>query len=324
MQNFLFDMKNRVLNGEKITKDEALKLFECEFSELLSCANEIRKHFCKDEFDLCTIINAKSGKCSEDCKYCAQSAHFNTGCKTYEMIDKEEALKISLDNQKKGAHRISLVSSGRGLKENSKDMPKVEEIYKYLSQNCKLSLCASFGIASKEALVKLKNCGVKTYHHNLETSRNYFSKICTTHSYEERIQTIKFAKEAGLEICSGGIFGMGESVQDRIDMALDLRELGVKSVPINILTPIPGTPFENLAPVDEKEILKCIAIFRFILPDVFLRFAGGRKALKNHIKDALNGGVNSALTGDFLTTAGDSIKDDIDLITQNGFNVRSI
>lgn len=323
MNNYLNSLKKQVLDGYKITKSEALKLTEIsDLEAICRAADEIREKFCGNKFDLCTIINAKSGRCSENCTFCAQSAHFKTDCETYDLLDEKSVLKKAYDDERSGAHRFSLVASGRGLKGNDQDMKSVEDIYESLAKNTDLHLCASFGIADKEALEKLRDSGVKTYHHNLESSRNHFPKICTTHSYDDRIKTIKEAREVGLEVCSGGIFGMGESIEDRIDMAFDLRELGVASVPINVLTPIMGTPLEAVLPVDPEEIIKTIAIYRFILPDVYLRYAGGRKLLGEFTTLGLRGGINSALTGDFLTTAGDSINSDIDMIKSCGFELR--
>ncbi|MCI6988757.1 MAG: biotin synthase BioB, partial [Campylobacter sp.] len=290
-------------------------------NELLNSANEIRQKICGDKFNLCSIINVKSGKCAEDCKYCAQSAHYQSGCESYSMLNADEVLKMALENESSGVHRFSLVSSGKGLKFESKDMQKSCEIYDELKRKTKLHLCASFGISSKSTLLALKKSGVKTYHHNLETSRRFFPQICTTHSYDDRINTIKDAISVGLDVCSGGIFGLGEDLGDRIDMAFDLRALGVTSVPINILTPIKGTPLENMSSLSEAEILRSIAIYRFILPNAYLRFAGGRNNLKSSVKTAMHSGINSALTGNFLTTTGDTISSDKNMIKECGFNL---
>ncbi|QKF64249.1 biotin synthase BioB [Campylobacter corcagiensis] len=316
-------IKDKVLNGYKITKDEALNLAkESNLDELLSAADEIRSKFCGCKFNLCSIINVKSGRCSQDCSYCAQSAHFSTGCDEYDIKQKDEVLKFAKQNELENTHRFSLVASGRGLKSQSKDLVKYTEIYHGLKEGTNLHLCGSFGLMDEDALVKLKNLGVQTYHHNLETSRKHYPKICTTHTYDDRINTIKNAKKAGLDVCSGGIFGLGESLEDRVDMAIDLRDLGVTSVPINILTPIKGTPLENSKPLEHEEILRSIAIYRFILPDVYLRFAGGRNFLtKSEIKKALHGGINSLLTGNFLTTAGDCIASDKVLAKEAGFDL---
>ncbi|PSM52052.1 biotin synthetase [Campylobacter blaseri] len=322
MDNLINLAKNKVLNGEKIDKIEALKIVNSiNLDNLLNAANEIREAFCGDEFNLCTIINVKSGKCSQDCKFCAQSAHYKTGCEVYPFKDISEILETAKYNEKQEAHRFSLVASGKDLNSHKKDIDKIREIYENLQDKTSLHLCASFGMADKKDLLKLKESGVRTYHHNLESSRRFYPKICTTHTYDDRINTIKAAFEAGLDVCSGGIFGLGESIEDRIDMAIELRELGVSSVPINILTPIKGTPFQNNPLLDNEEILRSIAIYRFILPNVFLRFAGGRKNLGKSVKKALKSGINAALTGDFLTTTGDSIESDKSMIKDCGFHI---
>ncbi|MSN96354.1 biotin synthase BioB [Campylobacter sp. FMV-PI01] len=310
-------MKNKILNGYKISKKEALNLvFNAKLEDLLSDANEIRQHFCGDKFNLCAIINVKSGGCSEDCAYCAQSSYFKTNSPKYPLLDSKTILKSAKYHNEKGVHRFSLVASGRGLTKSK----KIEEIYNILDEQTSLHLCGSFGIVGVEILENLKKSGLKTYHHNLETSRNFYPKICTTHSYDDRIQTIENAKSVGLDVCSGAIFGMGESMEDRIDLAFELRNLEVSSVPLNILTPIPGTPLQNQPPLPKDEILRTMAIFRFILPNVFLRYAGGRNNLGEFVEIGLKGGVNSALTGDFLTTKGDAIENDIKMARKLGFS----
>ena len=196
------------------------------------------------------------------------------------------------------------------------------EIYKYIGMHTgKLKLCASHGICTKEALQKLADAGVTTYHHNLESSRRFYPNVCTSHTYDDRVNTIKNAKAVGLNVCSGGIFGLGETIEDRIDMALDLRTLDIHSVPINVLTPIPGTPFENNEEVNPFEILKTISIYRFILPKAFLRYCGGRIKLGEHAKTGLRCGINSALTGNFLTTTGTTIETDKKMIKELGYEI---
>lgn len=264
-------------------------------------------------------MNAKSGRCSENCRYCAQSAHFKTNADVYPLVSKEVALEAAKEVEVEGAHRFSLVTSGRGLQGKEEELDKLQEIYRYLKENTDLDLCASHGICSKEALQKLKDSGVKTYHHNLESSRRFYPTICTSHTFDDRVNTVKYAHEVGLQVCSGGIFGLGETEEDRIDMAFDLRELRVHSVPINILTPIPGTPLENNKEIDPKELLKDIAIYRFILPKVSIRYAGGRVKLGEYAKLGLEGGVNSALTGNFLTTTGNTIESDKKMIKELGY-----
>lgn len=316
------EIKNKILKGGAITKDEAMDVAKnALLDELCVAADEIRKAMCGERFNLCSIINVKSGRCSEDCKYCAQSAHFKTGCKSHDLLPSGEVLEAAKFNENSGVHRFSLVSSGRGLKNNGPEIAKVEQIYNDLRKHTKLHLCASFGLMDESGFVRLKASGVQTYHHNLETSRRYYPSICTTHTFDDRIATIKVAQNAGLDVCSGGIFGLGESLEDRIDMAFELANLGIKSVPINILTPIAGTPLQDTAPLSKDELLRSISIFRFILPRAYLRFAGGRRALGDKVENALRGGINSALTGDFLTTTGDSIQSDKALFTSLGFDI---
>lgn len=328
MKNFILELKKKVLNNEEITREEALKLLNLDidkniedFNLLLESADEIRKTFCGDDFDLCTIMNAKSGKCPENCRYCAQSSHFKTASPVYPLVSPEEALKLAKHVEEEGAHKFSLVTSGRGLKDNG-EVDQLTEIYKTLKANTNIKLCASHGLLTETAAKKLKEAGVLTYHHNLETSRDFYKEICTTHTFQDRVDTVKNAQKAGLKVCSGGIFGLGESPVDRIDMALELRELKVDSVPLNFLTPIPGTPMENFIPVEPKEILKTIAIYRFILPNIYIRYAGGRLQLGELQVLGLKGGINSALTGNFLTTTGSTIASDTKMAKEMGFNVK--
>ncbi|MCJ8341313.1 MAG: biotin synthase BioB [Cetobacterium sp.] len=328
MKNFILELKKKVLNNEEITREEALKLLNLDidkniedFNLLLESADEIRKTFCGDDFDLCTIMNAKSGKCPENCRYCAQSSHFKTASPVYPLVSPEEALKLAKHVEEEGAHKFSLVTSGRGLKDNG-EVDQLTEIYKTLKANTNIKLCASHGLLTETAAKKLKEAGVLTYHHNLETSRDFYKEICTTHTFQDRVDTVKNAQKAGLKVCSGGIFGLGESPVDRIDMALELRELKVDSVPLNFLTPIPGTPMENFIPVEPKEILKTIAIYRFILPNIYIRYAGGRLQLGELQVLGLKGGINSALTGNFLTTTGSTIASDTKMAKEMGFDVK--
>ena len=298
VKEFILYLKNKIINEKyEITREEAIFLSQIPNNDmetlniLFNAADQIREVFCGKYFDLCTIINAKSGKCSENCKYCAQSVHFKTGADVYGLISKELALYEAKRNENEGAHRFSLVTSGRGLNGNEKELDK------------------------------LVDAGVLTYHHNLESSRRFYPNVCTSHSYDDRINTIKNAKAVGLNVCSGGIFGLGETIEDRIDMALDLRTLDIHSVPINVLTPIPGTPFENNEEVNPFEILKTISIYRFILPKAFLRYCGGRIKLGEHAKTGLRCGINSALTGNFLTTTGTTIETDKKMIKELGYEI---
>ena len=318
MEN-LQGLKDKVLNGAYINKDEAVSLINTDLNELRKYAEEIRQKFCGNSFSLCTIINGKSGRCSEDCKYCAQSIHFKTNVEEYDILDEKIIIDSAKSNYEKGVHKFSIVTSGKRL--TQEQVEKLCEIYKNLHKECSIELCASHGLLSYDDLKKIKESGVIRYHNNLETSRNYFKKICTTHTYDEKIETIKNAKKAGLEVCSGGIIGLGESMEDRIDMALTLREISVNSIPVNVLNPIKGTPLENAEPLSYEEVMRTLAIFRFILPKAEIRLAGGRALLEDKGLNALKSGVNAAISGDMLTTSGIKTSEDIAMLKELGFEV---
>lgn len=318
----LSELKNKILKGYKISKDEAINLLNEDLDKLCISADEIRKYFCGNNFDICTIINGKCGNCSEDCKYCAQSVKYNTNIEKHSLCTTETILKDAKYNADKGIIRYSVVTSGRKLLK--KDLDSLCRTYAEVKEKVNISLCASHGLLNYEEFLKLKNSGVSRYHNNLETSRNFFPKICTTHTYDEKIKAIKYAKEAGLEVCSGGILGLGESMLDRIDMLFELRELGIKSIPVNILNPIKGTPLENNKPLSEEEILRSIAIFRFIIPDAFIRLAGGRGLFNDKGKSAFLSGANAAISGDMLTTSGITIQDDLKMLSDLNYRVSGV
>ncbi|SHH17996.1 biotin synthase BioB [Tepidibacter thalassicus] len=325
MKFFIETIKNKVLNGEDLNYEEAIKIANIDENDiesieaLLNGGNEIRKEFVGNKADLCTIINAKSGRCSEDCKYCSQSAHYNTGVKEYPLLSYDEVLKRALDMEKKGVHRFSLVTSGRGVEGD--DFEKILDIYRKLSKDTNLNLCASHGIISYDQALKLKEVGVSMYHHNLETSSNNYENICTTHTYQDRVNTIKNCIKAGLDVCCGGIIGMNEGIEDRVKMAFEIKKLNIKSIPINILNPIKGTPFENIKALSPIEILKTMAIYRYIIPDSYIRYAGGRIALKDKQNIGFRSGVNSALVGNYLTTIGSDIEKDKEMIICEGLEI---
>lgn len=303
-------LKNSVINGEQINKEEALKIYRyTDIDSLCDAADELTTHFIGRNIDSCSIINARSGMCGEDCKWCSQATRFNTGCKTYNFIDENEVMNAAKINETEGIKRLSLVTSGRKI--SNSDLPHFCKIYKRLANETSLFLCASMGLLDKQQLIALKEAGVKRYHCNLETSKEFFPKLCTSHTTEEKKQTIRAAKEIGMTICSGGIIGMGESIEDRINLAFELRELDVDSVPINILNPIKGTPLENTPLISEEDVIRTVATYRFILPTKSLRFAGGRMRLSQQtMKRILTGGMNGALMGDMLTTISNQIADD--------------
>ncbi|MEF9951600.1 MAG: biotin synthase BioB [Clostridium sp.] len=313
------NLADKIIGGYNISKEEALNLYKCNVNELSSEANRIRMRLCSEYFDLCTIINGKSGRCSEDCKYCSQSAYHNTESPIYPMLSQKEIVTNALKSHQDGINRFSIVTSGKKLSKNEVDY--VCKVYEKIKSLCSINLCSSHGLLEYEDFVKLKKSGVTRYHNNLETSKNYFSEICTTHTYEEKVQAIKDAQRAGLIVCSGGIFGLGESLEDRIDMAFELKNLEITSVPINILNPIKGTLLENNRVLDDVEIIKSIAIYRFILRDADLRLAGGRILLKDNGLNAVSSGINSAITGNMLTTLGSTVKEDINMVTSEGFKV---
>ena len=316
-------LEEKVLAGQEITQEEARELGELDGSDLyqlFAAASRIRDLRAGKKVDLCSIINAKSGACSENCKYCAQSAHHQTEVDVYDLLDEESILERALQMEAEGAKRYSLVTSGRGISEG--DFVKALAIYRRLARETNLKLCASLGIITEEMARRLRETGVTMYHHNLETSESYFPHICTTHSYQDRISTIKACQAAGLEVCSGGIISLGETMGQRLEMAFALRELKVQSVPINILNPIVGTALENQPVLSPLEILQTIAIYRFILPEARLRFAGGREnALRNLQAMGYLAGINASLVGSYLTTSGRTVAEDIQMILDMGLEV---
>lgn len=315
-------LKNKILSGSYINRQEAVSLLTVDLEMLCSAADELRNHFCKNHFDLCTIINGKSGKCSEDCKYCAQSSHYQVALEEYPLLDTQTVQTDAVRQESQGILRYSIVTSGRSLTDT--ELEQICQTYQALKNHCNMALCASHGLLTYPQFVKLKEAGVTRYHNNLETSRRYFPSICTTHTYEDKIEAIKQAQKAGLSVCSGGIMGLGETMEDRIDMALELRELGVHSIPINILNPIKGTPFEHLPVLSDTEVRRIIAIYRFLLPSAALRLAGGRGLLSDKGELAFRSGANAAISGDMLTTAGISTEQDLKLLSKLGFEVTMI
>lgn len=314
-------LEEKVLSGERLTEEEALWLaLHAEKEALYAAANRIREHFCGNKMDLCTILNAKSGKCSEDCKWCSQSAHHNTNIQVYDLINPKEAFQQAKHNEAAGAHKFSLVTSGRSISHHHLD--KLCTIYSDLKKETpKLELCASMGLLDREKLQKLIDSGVKNYHCNIETAPSFFTELCSTHTTQEKIETIRIARDLGMGICSGGIIGMGETMAQRVEMAMTLQELEVESIPLNILNPIEGTKLEKQSPLSDDEILTTIAVFRFTNPKALIRFAGGRNLIL-HIQDkALKAGINAALIGDLLTTIGGvGMKQDIENFKMAGFS----
>lgn len=316
------ELKEKVLNGEQITREEAIQLYnEAPLDELCQAADEIRKEMSGNGFDICTVINGKCGKCSEDCKYCAQSAQYNTSLtESYPLLDTETLLKEAKYNAQKGVLRYSIVTSGKRL--STKEVEKLCESIKIIKKEVSIEICVSLGLLGEDDFKKLHAAGASRVHCNLESSERYFKEICTTHTYGEKIETLKAAQRAGMSVCSGGIMGLGEDAEDRIDMVLTARELGVKSIPVNFLNPIPGTPFEKNQPLTREEARRCVAVFRFLIPDGSIRLAGGRGLLGDKGKSCFESGSNAAISGDMLTTAGITIETDMQMLAELGFQVK--
>jgi biotin synthase len=309
-----------VRGGGSLNFDQAVEIATRENpQDLFLAADQLRRDFHNDNLDLCSIVNAKSGKCSEDCKFCAQSSWYDVAIETYDVVDQDTALQMAKENEAHGVKRFSLVTAGRTVSEEQLDI--FGELYAKLAQHTELSFCASMGLLTKEKAEKLKSFGVTRYHCNLETCRSYFPKVCTTHTWEEKVESIKIAQEAGLEVCSGGIIGMGETLEQRLELAFELRELGILSIPLNILTPIPNTPFADIHALELPEILTCVAMFRFINPHAVIRLAGGRGMMGEEQRRCFSAGANGAIVGNYLTTAGNNLQQDIEMFRALGFDV---
>lgn len=327
LQKWLNTLAARIINGELISKEEARSLTEISAQEniLLLCeaADKIRQACCGNTVDLCSIVNIKSGNCSENCSFCAQSVHHpGKDSPIYGLKSKEEILAQAKAAAAAGAKRFCLVSQGRGIKYNSPKSSEFEEILATVSEiiaQTQIKPCCALGEVTPEQAQALKEAGVTRYNHNLETSENHYPNIVTTHSWRDRVETVKNIKAAGIQACTGGIIGMGESWSDRIDLAFALRELEVESVPINLLNPRKDTPLGEQSQLDPWEALKAIAIFRFILPQQILRYAGGREAIMGELQSwGLKAGINAMLIGHYLTTLGQPPEQDQAMLASLG------
>lgn len=314
------ELADEIINGRRIRRGEALsELIDAELSVLGECADKIRQHFCGNKFELCSIISGRSGKCSENCKFCAQSSFYCTAASEYDFLSETEILNECRYNAEKGVRRFSVVTAGRSLL--GEDLEKAVSVYHRMSSECDIELCASHGLLGEKEFKQLKEAGATRYHCNLEASRRFFPSICTSHTFDDKIECIKTAKKCGLEVCSGGIIGMGESWDDRIDLAFTLAELEIASVPLNVLNPIKGTPFGERAKLEKDEILRTVAIFRFILPTAQIRLAGGRGIMDDSGCSAFRAGANAAITGDMLTTSGITIDTDKKMLREMDFEI---
>ena len=315
----------RAIAGEQLEREEALWLFGLESSadiwDLLAAANRVREHFKGNKIHLCSIVNAKAGGCSEDCKFCAQSALWQGASPRYGFVDKEPVEEAAKEAERNGVTAVGLVAAWKGLKEGPV-LDEVCERIREMAAEGKARPDASLGLIQSQAVAdRLKEAGLQCYGHNLESSRNFFPRHCTTHTYEDRLQTIRYLKNAGIKICSGGIIGMGETREDRCDLALAVREVGAHIVPINILNPIPGTPYENNPPLPPLEILKTIACFRLLNPRKEIMIAGGRTVNLRDLQSMIfMAGASALMVGNYLTTLNQPVEKDLQMLQDLGLD----
>lgn len=314
-----------ILNGADISPDDGLYLLQLEHDYLpwlMASADRIRKKYRGNQIEVCAISNVRSGNCSENCSFCAQSGHHKkTEAPVYNYIPDEELTRQAKQAREWGASDFGVVSKGWGVR-SDKEHNKLNDYFSTLKNETDIGRCASLGVLDKETAHTLKDYGLENYHHNLETAESYFDKVCTTHSYQENIDTIVNAREAGLRVCAGGILGMGESIEQRIELATTLRDIGVESVPLNFLNPQTGTPFSNITPMQPYDILQNIAVFRFMLPKAEIRIAGGRTFLGDMQSMIFMAGASGVMIGDYLTTQGRNVEDDLRMIKDLKLQIR--
>ncbi|MFQ5559830.1 MAG: biotin synthase BioB [Nitrospinota bacterium] len=323
MKNKIVQLEEKACRGESITKEDALLLLGADpacFWDLIASADRIRRRFKGEKISLCAIINARSGMCAENCAFCAQSVHSSSQVPEYSLLGSKEVLASAKRAVEKGASKFGIVTSGRGINDKH-EHTQVKELILALKKDVSVHRCASLGILYEDELKELQAAGLKEYHHNLETSRSFFSKICTTHKYEDNEQTVVAAKKAGLRVCSGGIFGMGETLEQRVELAFELRDLKVDSVPVNFLNPVSGTRLEGAPLLEPKEALKIISMLRFVMPDKDIKVAGGREVVLRDLQAVMfAAGANSTMLGNYLTTKGRNAQQDIQLIQDLGLS----
>lgn len=318
--NLVQALGDKVLAGEKLTRQEAESLYPQPLESLCQKADEIRRHFCGDGFDLCSIVNAKSGRCSENCRFCAQSAWNATQSAVYPLKDTAELVDEAKRQEDQGMLRYSIVTAGKRV--TPQELDQICRAAETILEETTLAVCVSAGLLEEREYRQLKQAGVSRVHNNLETSQRHFPHICTTHTFQDKCDAIRGAQAAGLAVCSGGILGMGETPADRIDLAMTLGELGVVSVPVNLLNAIPGTPLAQLPRLGEEELRRTVAVWRFLLPRVTIRLAGGRGLLADKGRGCFRAGANGAISGDMLTTAGVSGRTDRQMMAELGYEVR--
>lgn len=321
------ELADRIINGYRIDSKEAELLINCSDGEVFllgASANKIKSHFLGNKVKLCAIVNAKSGACSENCSFCAQSAHNKSDVQQYQLKDENSIVDTAIQAVKKGSTCFSIVTSGKGIM-SSVEMEVIENSLSRIASDVVVNPCASLGIMNTEQLKRLKKAGLKRFHHNLETAESFFRHMCSTHTYQDRVATVKAAKNAGLEVCCGGIFGIGETPEQRVELAFALRELEVDSVPLNILNPIKGTRLENSSSLAPLDAIRLIAVYRFVLPEIEIGLIGGRESQLGDLQVfALVSGASTILAGNYLTTSGRNPGLDLKMISDLGLRVQEV
>jgi len=321
----ILTLARRIARGDELTRAEAPRLAadETALDDLMAGASLLMRTFTGGEVEFCAIVNARSGRCPNDCAFCAQSAHYETAAPAYDLLEPGQIVAAARQAAVSGACRFGIVTSGPAV-EDGADFERICEAVRAVAALGTLRVCASLGTLTPDRARRLKAAGLSRYHHNLETSKKLYPRICTTQDYGAKLDTLRAARDAGLEICAGGLFGLGETWDDRIEMAMALREIGVSSVPINFLLPVPGTPLEDQQTLTPAEALRIVALYRFIFPRAAVKVCGGREAvLADRQPDMFRAGANGAIIGDYLTTPGRPPTDDLEMAAALGLRVRT-
>lgn len=321
---FAAECADRVIGGGNLDEETLYRLADINSEAgrraMVDGAKRISAAVSPRNFDLCSIVNARSGRCSENCKWCAQSGHYHTGCDAYDIVDTDEARRVARLNASQGIGRFSLVASGKAV--HGKALRVMADILRTVREEDGIDTCASMGLLNADELKVLRDAGVHRYHCNLEAAPSFFPTLCTTHTQADKMATIEAAHALGMEVCSGGIIGMGETRRQRMELAIKLREARPVSIPINVLSPIPGTPLADVPLISEEEIIDAVAMFRYAHPRVHLRFAGGRARMSRKAQiEAMKAGINSAVAGDLLTTIGSTVAEDKQTVAEAGYNL---
>ena len=320
MAQFINDIVERIINGGSATPEEAVRLLELEGSavfELFLAATRVKERFVGEEVHLCSIINAKSGRCAEDCAFCAQSAHHSTDAPVYPLVREDRLLESAREAETNGSACFGIITSGTTV--NGAELEEILTALHRIRQETTILPSCSLGIIDEPTALKLKEAGMDTYHHNLETAASFFPSICTTHDYQDDVDTVRAVKKAGLKVCCGGIFGLGESAAQRVEMAFTLKELDVDSVPINFLNPIEGTRLEGAANISAMECLKTLAVYRLILPEKRITVCGGREKNLGDLQSWIFfAGANGTMIGNYLTTRGRNVEIDLKMFSDLG------